>query len=95
MKRFACTIALIASNLAPAYVHAQTAQPVVTIENGELRGQTEDGVESWKGIPFAAPPVGRFRWRAPRRATSRCTCWRTGWRRWAAPRASRRCARAA
>ncbi|MBA15499.1 MAG: carboxylesterase [Sphingomonas sp.] len=65
MKRFACTIALIASNLAPAYVHAQTAQPVVTIENGELRGQIEDGVESWKGIPFAAPPVGRFRWRAP------------------------------
>lgn len=27
---------------------------------------TEDGAHSWRGLPFAAPPVGELRWRAPR-----------------------------
>jgi para-nitrobenzyl esterase len=42
----------------------------VKIENGMLRGTVESGVVSWKGIPFAAPPVGDLRWRAPQPATS-------------------------
>lgn len=29
---------------------------------------TEDGAHSWRGLPFAAPPVGDLRWRAPRPA---------------------------
>nr|WP_315589374.1 carboxylesterase family protein [Sphingomonas psychrotolerans] len=44
---------------------AQTAGPVVKVENGQVRGSTADGVASWKGIPFAAPPLGPLRWRAP------------------------------
>ena len=40
-------------------------EPVVTVDTGRLRGSVEDGLESWKGIPFAAPPVGPLRWRAP------------------------------
>lgn len=44
---------------------AQTAGPVVKVENGQLRGNAAEGVASWKGIPFAAPPVGPLRWRAP------------------------------
>ncbi len=27
---------------------------------------TEDGAHAWRGIPFAKPPVGELRWRAPR-----------------------------
>lgn len=39
--------------------------PVVTIADGALRGNVEDGVVAFRGIPFAAPPVGDLRWRAP------------------------------
>lgn len=36
-----------------------------TIEAGPLKGVQADNVVSFKGIPFAAPPVGDMRWRAP------------------------------
>ncbi|NWK96360.1 carboxylesterase [Sphingobium lactosutens] len=41
------------------------AQPEVMIAQGRLRGTTEDGVTAFKGVPFAQPPVGDLRWRAP------------------------------
>jgi para-nitrobenzyl esterase len=37
----------------------------VRVEGGELQGAAKDGVLSFKGVPFAAPPVGDLRWRAP------------------------------
>jgi len=33
---------------------------------GEVIGFIDDGVQTWLGIPYAAPPVGDLRWRAPR-----------------------------
>ncbi|MEM7371899.1 MAG: carboxylesterase family protein [Bacteroidota bacterium] len=38
---------------------------LVQIKQGQIRGLTEDGVRVWKGIPYAKPPVGPLRWKAP------------------------------
>ena len=38
----------------------------IRVETGILIGSHEDGVRSFKNIPFAAPPVGSRRWAPPR-----------------------------
>ena len=43
---------------------AQAPAPV-KVEGGLLQGTLEDGLRVYRGIPFAAPPVGDLRWRAP------------------------------
>ncbi|VED51014.1 Putative esterase [Raoultella terrigena] len=40
--------------------------PLVKTRQGTLSGIAEQGIHIWRGIPFAAPPVGELRWRAPR-----------------------------
>lgn len=55
-----------------------TLGPVVGVD-----ASAADGTYSWKGIPFAAPPVGPLRWKAP-----------ADHARWTAPRAADRFAAA-
>lgn len=43
---------------------------VVPTTSGRVRGFSDGGVRSWLGLPFAAPPTGRLRWRAPQAPAS-------------------------
>jgi para-nitrobenzyl esterase len=50
-------------------VNSFAQQPApVKVEEGLLQGTFEDGLTVYRGIPFAAPPVGDLRWRAPQPA---------------------------
>ncbi len=50
----------------PATAAPSAPRPVVTIAQGVLAGRVDaQGVRSFKGIPYAQPPVGDLRWRPP------------------------------
>jgi para-nitrobenzyl esterase len=70
--RFVAAVAVLVWLSAGA---AQAAEPkpaieMLSIAQGTLAGTREDGVASFKNIPFAAAPVGPLRWHAPQPATA-------------------------
>jgi para-nitrobenzyl esterase len=51
--------------------HARAAGPldaVVNTQAGSVQGRAESALLTFKGVPYAAPPVGELRWRAPQAA---------------------------
>lgn len=65
MKAYFFRAVLLAS-WACACTAIAAAEARVTTRYGELLGLEQNGVAAFKGIPFAEPPVGDLRWRAPR-----------------------------
>jgi para-nitrobenzyl esterase len=61
MKRIWITLFLIGACAQLAVSQIQTAQ----VTGGEVEGVVSEGISIFKGIPFAAPPVGELRWKAP------------------------------
>lgn len=58
---------LLLSVLAFFACTSEPANPVLTIEGGQVQGVLAEnpGVYAYKGIPYAAPPIGELRWKAP------------------------------
>ena len=67
MKRTFLAVALMTALISACKTTAPEANPVLGIEGGQVQGvETEiSGVYVYKGIPFAAPPVGDLRWKEP------------------------------
>lgn len=64
----ACLVgACLVSATGPAPGAAQTgaAMPTISAPAGALRGRADGDIHVFKGIPYAAPPTGQYRWRPP------------------------------
>jgi para-nitrobenzyl esterase len=46
-------------------VNARVSEPIVHTKNGRVRGVLKGQAESFKYVPFAAPPIGKLRWMPP------------------------------
>ena len=71
MKRIACCIILISAlNACKSPENDQKSgnnEPKVTVANGEIEGtyDSDTGLNMFFGVPYAKPPVGDLRWKAP------------------------------
>ena len=43
---------------------------IAQTRSGKIEGEERSGVHVFRGVPYAAPPVGKLRWRAPEREAS-------------------------
>ena len=69
MRGARAVLALAAASVSAACASGDTDPTLRTIAQGELTGAVqENGSLVWRSIPYAEPPVGELRWKAPRPA---------------------------
>ncbi|MEV5243143.1 carboxylesterase family protein [Streptomyces cinnamoneus] len=62
----AALLALLTTAPAAPAAPAREAPPVVGTDHGRVRGTGHGPYATYEGIPYAQPPTGALRWRAPR-----------------------------
>ncbi|WP_370032409.1 carboxylesterase/lipase family protein [Qipengyuania mesophila] len=61
--------ALLASACTTVEQPARQAAPALALVDapaGQVEGRLDDGIRSFKGIPYAQPPIGPLRWKPPK-----------------------------
>ena len=58
-------VVFLAVCIATSSVSHAGQTPIVDAPAGQLQGQAEGALRVFKGIPYAVPPVGPLRWKAP------------------------------
>ena len=56
---------MVIGSMAAAVPRAAASNLIVHTQAGDVRGIATDTENEWRGVPFAAPPVGDLRWRPP------------------------------
>jgi len=64
MKKISLLVLIFVSLV---WASCSDSNPVLTVEGGQIKGvpTSTEGIIAYKGIPFAAPPVGELRWKEP------------------------------
>lgn len=67
MKKFSFPILFFVLSFTFLSCNQKDPNPVLKIEGGQVQGveTPTKGIIAYKGIPFAAPPVGNLRWKEP------------------------------
>ncbi len=67
MNKFFMLLPVAAMMMTPSFAQTKGVGPILSIEGGQVQGIATDnaGVTVYKGIPYAAPPIGNLRWKEP------------------------------